>query len=148
MWESLNNDEPHYLLLIANNYATKSIVKRTNKLGLMPGQPKILEFLSAHNGCTQKEIGLGCALDKSTITFLLSGMEKQDLIRKVSHASDKRSYLIHLTEKGEKTAAEVKDIFHAVDNAAWKNTDASDKTAFIKMLKRIIENLKTESDKP
>lgn len=143
----MNNDELHYLLLIANNYATKSIVKRTNKIGLMPGQPKILEFLSAHNGCTQKEIGLGCALDKSTVTSLLSGMEKKELIRRVSHASDKRSLVITLTEKGEQTAAEVKEIFHTVDQAAWKNTDASERAAFVQTLKKIIENLKTESEK-
>ena len=74
--------ELHYLLLVGYQYSSRAIIKQTNARQLMPGQPKILEFLLEHNGCTQREIGEGCALDKSTVTSLLYRMEDLGLVRK------------------------------------------------------------------
>ena len=73
--------ELHYLLLVGYQYSSRAIIKQTNARQLMPGQPKILEFLLEHNGCTQREIGEGCALDKSTVTSLLYRMEDLGLVK-------------------------------------------------------------------
>ena len=140
----MNYNELHKLLLISYNYSAKAIVKQTSQIGLMPGQPKILEFLLENDGCTQKEIGLGCALDKSTVTCLLHKMEEMDLIKKAPHESDKRSSIILLTEKGREIAIEVKKISCSVDEGAWEDIDEEDKTIFIQTLQKIIQNLKRE----
>ena len=55
----MNYQELHYLLLVAGNYSNKAIVKRMRSQNLMPGQPKILDFLLDHDKCTQKEISKG-----------------------------------------------------------------------------------------
>ena len=70
----------HYMLLVAFNRSNKVITRQILEKGLMPGQPKILEFLLENDGCTQKEIGKGCVLDKSTVTSLLSRMEENGLV--------------------------------------------------------------------
>ena len=82
--------ELHYLLLVGYQYSSRAIIKQTNARQLMPGQPKILEFLLEHNGCTQREIGEGCALDKSTVTSLLYRMEDLGLVRKEACEQDRR----------------------------------------------------------
>lgn len=140
----MNYNELHKLLLISYNYSAKAIVKQTSQIGLMPGQPKILEFLLENDGCTQKEIGLGCALDKSTVTYLLHKMKEVDLIQKAPHKSDKRSSIILLTKKGREIALEVKKICCSVDQSAWKDIDEEDKIIFIQTLQKIIHNLKME----
>lgn len=71
----MNYGDLHYLLLLAFNRSNKAIVRQTAKGDLLPGQPKILEFLWEHPDCTQKEISLGCVLDKSTVTSLVARME-------------------------------------------------------------------------
>ena len=58
----MNYGDLHYLLLLAFNRSNKAIVRQTAKGDLLPGQPKILEFLWEHPDCTQKEISLGCGM--------------------------------------------------------------------------------------
>lgn len=50
----MNYGDLHYLLLLAFNRSNKAIVRQTAKGDLLPGQPKILEFLWEHPDCTQK----------------------------------------------------------------------------------------------
>ena len=56
-----------------------------------------------------------CTLDKSTITSLLAKMERQELVRRVTQDSDRRSVRIYLTDLGREKAYQVIEIFHDVD---------------------------------
>ena len=53
----MDDDALHILLLLGFHRSNREIVRRIKKEGLMPGQPKILEYLWFHNGASQKEIG-------------------------------------------------------------------------------------------
>ena len=91
--------ELHFLLLKSFHHSNKNIVQKISSLKLLPGQPKILEYLLEHNGSIAKDISNYCVLDKSTITSLLVRMEKDGLIMRKTHSTDKRSAYIYLTEK-------------------------------------------------
>ena len=86
----------HYLLLVGHQRANRRIVEQVYARGLQPGQPKILEFLREHQGCTQKEIGRGCVLDKSSVTGLLRRMEEAELVRREVCPQDRRAARIYL----------------------------------------------------
>jgi DNA-binding MarR family transcriptional regulator len=136
--------ELHYLLLIGYQYSSRAIIKQTNARQLMPGQPKILEFLLEHNGCTQREIGEGCALDKSTVTSLLYRMEDLGLVRKEACEQDRRVSHIFLTPTGNTLAGEVKEICSSVDQQAWAGIAEGEKQAFMNTFQKIVENLKRQ----
>ena len=138
----MEEKELHYLLLLAFNLSNKAIVPRTGRENLMPGQPKILEFLLAREGCTQKEIGEGCILDKSTVTSLLSRMEENGLVRKEAGEADRRISNIFLTEKGKKTAEKVKEICAGVDQEAWGDISEEERKRFLETFRKILLNLK------
>ena len=137
----MNYQELHYLLLVAGNYSNKAIVKRMRSQNLMPGQPKILDFLLDHDKCTQKEISKGCVLDKSTVTSLLSRMEKTNLIRKIPCMEDRRNSIVTLTEEGFQKALHVRKICHSVDTQAWEGISEAEKHITIQTLLHIIMNL-------
>lgn len=137
----MNYQELHYLLLVAGNYSNKAIVKRMRSQNLMPGQPKILDFLLDHDKCTQKEISKGCVLDKSTVTSLLSRMEKTNLIRKIPCMEDRRNSIVTLTEEGFQKALHVRKICHSVDRQAWEGISEAEKNITIQTLLHIIMNL-------
>ena len=137
----MNYQELHYLLLVAGNYSNKAIVKRMRSQNLMPGQPKILDFLLDHDKCTQKEISKGCVLDKSTVTSLLSSMEKTNLIRKIPCMEDRRNSIVTLTEEGFQKALHVRKICHSVDKQAWEGISEAEKHITIQTLLHIIMNL-------
>ena len=106
----MNERKLHYLLLVAFSLSNKMIIEQTNREKLMPGQPKILEFLLGHDGCTQKEIAKACILDKSTVTSLITRMLLCGLVRKDSDLPDRRTNCIYLTEEGRNMAERVKEI--------------------------------------
>ena len=138
------NDELHFLLLKSFHHSNNIITQKIYDLGLLPGQPKILEYLLEHDGAMAKDISRDHVLDKSTIASLLARMEKQNLITRKNHASDKRAYSIYLTEKGRYMAHEVKEICTGVDNRAFKNITPQNKQQFLQILNIIIKNLGEE----
>ena len=71
------SDELHFLLLKSFHHSNKNIVQKISSLKLLPGQPKILEYLLEHNGSIAKDISNYCVLDKSTITSFISSHGKR-----------------------------------------------------------------------
>lgn len=144
----MQHTELHRCLLIGQHHANKIIVRRTSRLSLMPGQPKILEYLHFHDCCTQKGIGKGCFLDKSTVTSLLSRMESTGLICKTPHPSDGRVTMVSLTEKGRRLSEQVLHVMADTDTLAWQGIPQAEKENFLSTFNKIIQNLqKWEDDK-
>ena len=90
----MDQEALHILLLIGFHRSNREIGRCIKQEGLMPGQPKILEYLWFHDGAGQKEIGQECIIDKSTVTSLLKRMEKLELIRKETRLDDQRGVSI------------------------------------------------------
>lgn len=141
----MNLNDLHYLLLLGFNYSNKAIVSQTSRQGLMPGQPKILEFLLEHEGCTQKEIGEACVLDKSTVTSLLSRMLLLGQVEKIPEKEDRRISRIFLTDQGRSQARQVADICSSVDASAWIHVSPEDREHFIQTFQKVLSNLKEVS---
>ncbi len=144
----MNYHDLHYLLLVGQHHSNRIMTRRTRPLKLMPGQPKILEFLYENDGCTQKEIGRGCLLDKSTVTSLLSRMEACELVTKETDGEDRRSVCIRLTEKGVEMAEKVRLFGSETDQLGWENISEKEKEAFISTFQKIIKNLEQWEDMP
>ena len=133
----------HLLLLEAFLRSNKELTKKLPEAGLLPGQPKILEFLLTHDGCSQKEISEGCILDKSTVTSLLKRMEAAALINKKPAVHDQRSSLIYLTDEGREKALWVQQELLDIDEAECKGLTEQERQQFFETLTKIIQNQKS-----
>ena len=140
------NEEAHFLLLRAFHHSHKYITRRTQAMGLHPGQPKILEYLLEHDGCIARDICGGCVLDKSTMTSLLTRMERQGLILRQESRQDKRAVFIRLTEQGRAKANEAKRIFQAADELALRGVPEADRQKLTRLLQTVISNLEEETE--
>lgn len=130
----------HYLLLVGHQHANRRIVGAVCNGRLQPGQPKILDFLVEHQGCTQKEIGEGCVLDKSSVTGLLSRMEEAGLIRRETCPRDRRVVRIYLTDRGVREAQWVREVFDRVDAIGWGDIPQEEREQFMATFRKIIRN--------
>lgn len=133
----------HLLLLEAFLRSNRELTKKLPQAGLLPGQPKILEFLLSNNGCSQKEISEGCILDKSTVTSLLKRMEAAKLISKQPATTDQRSSIIYLTAEGRQKALWVQQELMDIDEAEFADITAKEQQQFLQTLGKIIENQKS-----
>ncbi|GAA6492910.1 MarR family transcriptional regulator [Candidatus Bariatricus faecipullorum] len=138
----MNPHDLHHFLRSGYLYSRRAITREVCSGELMPGQPKILEFLLIHDGCTQREISQGCLLDKSTVTSLLSRMEKSGLITKRPEGKDRRCWRVCLTAEGRDRAAWVTRVCTDIDDSAWKNISPEEQETFIRTFEKIMENLK------
>lgn len=138
----MSKEKLHLLLLEAFLRSNRRLSQQLPKAGLLPGQPKILEFLLEHNASTQKAVSEGCFLDKSTVTTLLKHMEKDSLIYKQPHPTDQRSSLICLTEKGKEKALWVHQSLNAIDETEFASITSAKREQFLATLGKIIANQK------
>ncbi|MCD8158825.1 MAG: MarR family transcriptional regulator [Clostridiales bacterium] len=80
----------HQLTLEIQSLFQSAVINRAKKLNLMPGQPKILDYLEEHNGSSLSEISRGCFLSNPTVTGLIDRMEKTGLIERCHKTGDKK----------------------------------------------------------
>lgn len=85
------------------------------KTGLRPGEPKILEFLSEHEPCEQKDIAAGCNLDSASVTGILGRMETRGLVMREMKNGNRRSLYVSMTEHGKEMMQDVEETFALVD---------------------------------
>ena len=128
----------HLLLLEAFLRSNRELLQRLPEAELLPGQPKLLEFLLTHDGCSQRDISEGCILDKSTVTSLLKRMEASALISKEANVNDQRSSLISLTELGKQKALWVQQTLCEIDEAELADITSEERRQFKQTLAKII----------
>ncbi len=96
-------------------YRNKKIRPLMSDLGLTSGQPKILDYLSFHEGCTQKEIAKGCGVEPATVSDLLNGLVKKGYIEKRTAKENRRELHVYFTELGRHKHSEVRAAIDAVE---------------------------------
>ena len=134
----------HYLLMKAHAMVNQQVLLRAAEIGLTPGQPKILEYLSRHEGSDQKTISAYCEIKPSTTGNILSGMEKKGLIERRQLDGNRRSQYVFLTERGKKAAADMASIFRQTEQRALKGLTGEDKAHLKDLLQQIIRTMDSE----
>lgn len=142
----MDEEALHILLLLGFHRSNREIGRRIKQEGLMPGQPKILEYLWLHDGASQKDISRECIIDKSTVTSLLKRMEKLDLIRKETRPEDQRGVAIFLTDKGWEKARRIRQVIYGIDDEMWRGIEPEARQQFMQTFHRIINNEKKWGD--
>ena len=108
----------HYLLMRAHNAVNREVLDGAAKLGLTPGQPKILEFLTKHGECDQKTLAAECEIEQATAGGILLRMEEAGLIARRRREGNRRSLYVSLTPKGEEAAHGMEEVFARADRRA------------------------------
>ena len=91
----------HYLLMRAHGAVKRAVLAEGAKLGLTPGQPKILEFLMKNGESDQKTLAAECEIEQATAGGILLRMEEAGLIARRRRDGNRRSLYVSLTPKGE-----------------------------------------------
>lgn len=133
-------DTIHHQLLVAFGHSNHAMTSRTRAFGLMPGQPKVLEFVAGNEGCVQRDIAHACAMDRATVTGLLARMEEAGLIERHPKKGDRRALEVYLTDAGWEAAEHVARCGAKVDEIAHADMSAEERETLSRLLARVIEN--------
>jgi DNA-binding MarR family transcriptional regulator len=133
----------HYLLMINQALLRKRVLSQLS--GLTSGQPKILEYLTHHDGSIQKEIARGCQIEAATLTTLLKSMEDQKLIERRMINQNRRSNFVFLTNLGREKSEQVETIFNQAEDQAFNGISNAEKEQFLNTFQKICTNLTSTS---
>ena len=96
-----------YLLNVAARLMKQHLDSSLAKYKITTSQWAVLKVISEHGKLTQVEIAALIHSDKATLGAILENLRNRDLIAKENHATDKRAYLISLTDQAKSVLSEL-----------------------------------------
>ena len=126
-----------YLLMANYTMYLKVLMKRLGDTGLTPGQPRVLDYLSGHNGACQAEIAAACLVEAASLTSTLNGMEQKGLVERRRGEGDRRSYYIFLTEKGKALCRAVEETFARMEEQVFAALPGTGRADMMETLERL-----------
>ncbi len=111
------------------------------EIGLSPGQPRILNYLSRRNNCMQKEIAQALDIEPATVSRILNNMVEAELVQRSSLAERKRAACISITDKGREAYAKWLRLCEDMEAAAMRGFTPAEQDAFVEYLCRMYHNL-------
>ncbi len=113
-------------------------------LNLYRGQPEILEYLTSHGDCSQRELAEHSGVSPASIATSLKRMSKAGFIEKTEDKNDRRINRIRITEKGEKIRKAGKSECDKVDKIMFSGFSDEEVGIFSDMLSRISRNFSAD----
>lgn len=104
-------------------------------------QWRILLFLWKEDGQSQNSLALSTQKDEPSVSRILNNMEKNDLVVRRRHPTDRRTNLIYLTEKGRSLQEPLMAVGNLTNKEATEGISPEELKACIKTLNKVIDNL-------
>ncbi len=108
---------------------------------------EILGLLSRNDGINQQEIGNKVSKDKSSITYLINGLVKRDLVERVAAKNDRRNKQIFLTPKGKQIVETVYPWALDLYKKAAGDINAEEISKALLLVKKMTANLEEPGSK-
>jgi len=94
----------------------------------------LLFFLQKNDGSSLTQISQGLMLENPTVTGLIDRLEKLRYVKRSDHPNDRRVYLVHITEKGNKVANKALPIIKKLNEQIKEGYSKSEIDDFKKVL--------------
>jgi DNA-binding MarR family transcriptional regulator len=124
----------------------KHIERELKKYGLARSQFQVIYFVHQHKELTQKELLQIMQVKPATLTVIIDGLVKKDLLTRSENVSDKRSKIIHLTEKGNNLREKIPSFSEIIENRMLKNIPVDSKKIIQISIGQMIQNLEKEQN--
>lgn len=131
-----------HMTLVSTFHAQKNRTRPgMTEIGLSPGQPKVLTYVTRHSRCMQREIADALDIEPATVSQILNNMEQAGLIKRSGGAERKRAESVSITEKGQKAYEKWKLLCSEVEKESLKGFSKEEADRFLDYLCRMYRNL-------
>ena len=121
----------------ADNYLAK-------KSKISTSQAAVLIYLGYHDRCRLTDLAEGTGRNNAAITGLVTRMEADDLLERITLTSDRRAKAVALTDAGWALREQVMNDFRDFNDRLVKGLSDSEVEAVLKFLALAPENVKVE----
>src|SRR5215217_4718328 len=113
-------DSATYLAGLLAKTFSRSLAGKAAGLGFSPGQFPVLVELWTEDGLTQKQLLDRMDIEQATLANTLSRMERDGLIERKTHPTDRRAQVIFLTQAARAIEDEAKQAAAEADQQVFK----------------------------
>ena len=111
----------------ASRQITMYLEDQTRELGVSPLEGHVLTYLRKYAPAPVGELVRVFGVKQSTFTSLLDRLERDSLVRREPNPADRRSFLIHITERGGELTARLNRLLERLEadiRARLRQTEA------------------------
>jgi DNA-binding MarR family transcriptional regulator len=103
-------------------------------IGLTPPLFAMLNYLRAHNGQNQQQIGSSMGIDPSTMVALVDQLEGAGLAERRPHPRDRRARAVTITAKGRRTLKRGRELAKGVEGDVLQGLTATERRQLVSLL--------------
>lgn len=131
----------NYLLTQAQGKVNNIFRENLSQYGITPAQYVVLYYLWEEDGLSPSQLSQLCALDASTITGLLTRMEKSDLIERRHSRNDRRGVHVFLSGKGRELQGSISRTIEESNEQTLSAFGKAERAQFIELLEKLCGTL-------
>lgn len=128
------------LLFVATQAAQTLATEQLQPLGLSARSWGVLSTLAESGPLTQIELATALAIDRTAMVYLLDELEQSGLVERVRNPDDRRSFLIHLTGKGQRTQRQAATALGGAADTLLRPLDPEERGLLRTLLTRIVDH--------
>ena len=89
---------------------------RTRELGVSPIEGHVLTYLRSYSPASIRDLVRVFGIKQSTFTSLLDRLERAGLVRRELNPDDRRSLLVHITDRGREVTARLNRVLEKLED--------------------------------
>jgi DNA-binding MarR family transcriptional regulator len=105
-------------------------------VGLTPALFAVLNYLRAHEGAIQQQVGTAMGIDRSTMVALVDELERLGLARRRPHPQDRRAREVLLTTKGRRALGRARTLAAEVEDEVLRGLSPAERRRLVALLRK------------
>jgi DNA-binding MarR family transcriptional regulator len=126
-----------FLLSRVGLVAAKQFSERIEQLGLNTRMWGALNVLDAEGAITQHALGKCTGIDPSSMVSTIDDLEKNGLVERQPHPTDRRAHALHITVKGQETLKRGRQLARGAQEDLLSPLSADERKQLHELLLRI-----------
>ena len=128
-----------FLLAQLGSHAASQFAARLAQLELIPAHAGVFRILAATPTITQQALATALGTLPSRLVAIVDELESKGLLERRAHESDRRSYALHLTEKGKATLQAIGKVAREHQQALLAALSEDEQAALAGLLQRVAD---------
>ena len=112
------------------------------RIGLGPGQPKVVDYLREHGPCRQRELADYFEVDPAAVSRMVEALQKGGFVVRRADQGSRRGDLLELTPRGVEAAHAWEDRCREAEERMLRGFSSEERERFADYLDRAYRNLK------
>lgn len=129
-----------YLLSETASLMRERTVQAMESFNIPPRALHLLTVLESESGLTQQCLCKIARLDRASVVLLIDQLEKQGLVERAKHPSDRRCHILQITKKGRETHKKISAVTEKIQNEFLDPLPEKQRIELEKILIKLIQS--------